>query len=60
MVKLSTVYSILQSKWTPIHQASGWGTADVVTILIEHGAQLDVKNKVFLYFPYSNYLLCLS
>ena len=46
----------LQYDWTPLLFASSEGSAGVVELLIQFGAQLDIKNKViathaFVIFP---------
>ena len=46
----------LQNNWTPLMYASIEGSAGVVELLIQHGAQLDIKNEVitlytFVIFP---------
>ena len=38
--------TLLQSGWTPLHYACDKGRAEVVKILIKHGAQLDFKDEV--------------
>ena len=37
---------LIQNGWTPLLDASDEGETDVVELLIKHGAQLDIKNKV--------------
>ena len=39
-------FMFVQDGWTPLLDASDYGETDVVELLIKHGAQLDIKNKV--------------
>lgn len=40
--------------WTPLHAAALWGQKEVATLLINKGANLDIKNysvsKYFLFY----------
>ena len=38
--------TLLQDGWTPLLFACSGGHKEVVEILIKHGAELDMKNKV--------------
>ena len=39
-------FMFLQDGWTPLLDASEEGKTDVVELLIKHGAQINIKNKV--------------
>ena len=42
-----TIFSLkFQSGDSPLHDASRKGNADVVTILLSEGADIDIRNKV--------------
>ena len=36
----------LQDHRTPLHQAAHWGISDIVKILLEEGADVNVKDTV--------------
>ena len=38
-----------QEKWTPLMIASYNGHVDVVNVLLQHGASVDLQNKVELF-----------
>ena len=59
---MSTVYFdldynsiFLQDGWTPLFDASKQNHTDVMELLINHGAKLDIKNKVTLYIPHTSH-----
>ena len=41
-----TSYVSIQNEWTPLLVSSHQGHTDVIELLIKHGAQLNIKNKV--------------
>ena len=48
---------LLQSQQTPLHLSSKSGHVDIVNVLLSHGADIHVKNKVskiFKYYKYQN------
>ena len=40
---------LLQSQQTPLHLLSENGHVDIVNVLLSHGANIHVKNKVSIY-----------
>ena len=38
----------IQNGWTPLHDASDEGHVEVVELLVQYNAQLDIKNRVKL------------
>ena len=52
-------FFILQNDWTPLHLAAYYGYTEIVTKLLESGADHGVKNKVWiiLFNKYYTYLM---
>ena len=47
LTKLFSIYMcLLQSESSPLHLAAKNGHSEVVTLLITHGAKVDIKDKV--------------
>lgn len=42
----SISYDHDQEGWTPIHCALGYDQAEIVEMLVKHGANLDIQNEV--------------
>ena len=36
----------LQRQWTPLHLAANWGNADIVKVLLEEGADVNIMDNV--------------
>ena len=47
LVKPYNITCIIQvDKWTPLHCAAMQGHTNIVSLLVDHGASVDLKNKV--------------
>ena len=46
---LRLYYSVLQGGYTALIWAAGEGYVDIVQTLLDHGAAVDLRNKVTLY-----------
>jgi len=47
LVKPYNITCIIQvDKWTPLHYAASEGHTSIVSLLVDHGAGVDMKNKV--------------
>ena len=53
------IYSLQEGKG-PLHEAVASGHTDIVNILITHGANLDLKNRVKYFNRYMCLYTCLS
>jgi ankyrin repeat protein len=50
LVHLVLFHLLLQSGWTPLHDASSRGHVKVVNLLLDSGADIESKDNVSLYF----------